>query len=247
MTINNGLLDIKQAAKLLNVSEVSLRRWTNEGRLACLRLGPKRERRFRQEDLEAFMESQNAVRKRPEAVHASPNLPVVGGIRVDHHCHVCGLYDDDAGRMKLAVPFLAEGLRLGQLCVLVARRDALKAILAHLKPGRNGMPDFAVGKELVVSEGETSGDAMLDVFERVNFEARAAGHSIRWVGDMTWTSTKRISTDELMDFEMRVDFLAQRFPLAAICQYDLRHFSGRAVLRALKCHGDTFRYPLALG
>src|SRR3979490_3021485 len=106
------LLNIKQAAKLLNVSEVSLRRWTNEGRMACLRLGPKRERRFREEDLEAFMESQGGAIKRLEAVPASPNLPVVGGIRVAQHCHVCALYDDDAGRLKLAVPFLAEGLRL---------------------------------------------------------------------------------------------------------------------------------------
>jgi hypothetical protein len=129
----------------------------------------------------------------------------------------------------------------------VARAEALKVLLAHLEPGRNGLPDFAVGKELVVSEGEKTGDAMLALLERVNFEARAAGHSIRWVGDMAWTSTKRISIDELMDFEMRVDFVAQRFPLAAVCQYDLRHFSGRAVLRALKCHSDTFRYPLALG
>ena len=245
--VSMGLLSIKQAAKFLNVSEVSLRRWTNQGRLACLRLGPKRERRFRQEDLEAFMESQNGARKRPEAVQALPDLPVVGGIRVAHRCHICGLYDDDAGRLKLAVPFLAEGLRLGQLCVLVARPETIKAILDHLEPGQGGLPDFALGKQLVVSEGEKSGDAMLAFLERINFEARAAGHSIRWVGDMAWTSTKRISIDQLMDFEMRVDFVAQRFPLAAVCQYDLRHFSGRAVLRALKCHSDTFRYPLALG
>src|SRR5438094_957820 len=33
------LLNIKQAAELLNVSEISLRRWTNEGRLACRRVG----------------------------------------------------------------------------------------------------------------------------------------------------------------------------------------------------------------
>jgi len=40
-------LNIEQAARLLNVSETSLRRWTNSGRLACLRVGRRRERRFR--------------------------------------------------------------------------------------------------------------------------------------------------------------------------------------------------------
>ena len=49
------LLDIEQAARFLNVSETSLRRWTNDGRLACLRVGRRRERRFRKADLLAFL------------------------------------------------------------------------------------------------------------------------------------------------------------------------------------------------
>lgn len=54
------LLDIRQAARFLNVSETSLRRWTNSGRLACLRVGLKRERRFRRAHLLAFLEDQPA-------------------------------------------------------------------------------------------------------------------------------------------------------------------------------------------
>src|SRR6267143_769869 len=38
MTHELELLDIQQAAALLHVSETSLRRWTNAGRLACLRV-----------------------------------------------------------------------------------------------------------------------------------------------------------------------------------------------------------------
>jgi len=45
----NELLDIGQAAAFLNVSEASLRRWTNSGRLVCLRVGQRRERRFRRD------------------------------------------------------------------------------------------------------------------------------------------------------------------------------------------------------
>src|SRR5437879_12576237 len=50
MSDQDELLDIKQAAQFLKVSETSLRRWTNAGRLACLRVGRKRERRFRSEE-----------------------------------------------------------------------------------------------------------------------------------------------------------------------------------------------------
>ena len=55
------LLDISEAAQFLNVSETSLRRWTNDGLLACLRIGRRRERRFRRTDLLAFLEQPTAA------------------------------------------------------------------------------------------------------------------------------------------------------------------------------------------
>jgi len=39
MTSDSEWLDIAQAAALLRVSEASLRRWTNGGRLPCRRIG----------------------------------------------------------------------------------------------------------------------------------------------------------------------------------------------------------------
>ena len=66
------LLNIKEAAALLKVSEASLRRWTNSGRLACMRLGAKRERRFRREDLMAFMEGREASAAPPPAPSGRP-------------------------------------------------------------------------------------------------------------------------------------------------------------------------------
>ena len=56
MAFDSELLDIAQAAALLRVSEASLRRWTNAGRLPCRRIGGRRERRFRRADLMAFLE-----------------------------------------------------------------------------------------------------------------------------------------------------------------------------------------------
>src|ERR1041384_2514363 len=68
------LLDIREAAEFLRVSETSLRRWTNAGRLPCLRIGGRRERRFRRADLLAFV-----------------------GVTPPHR-HFCGFYTNDQGR-----------------------------------------------------------------------------------------------------------------------------------------------------
>ena len=46
MDKTKGLLTLEEAARYLGASKISLRRWTNDGRLACHRIGVRRERRF---------------------------------------------------------------------------------------------------------------------------------------------------------------------------------------------------------
>lgn len=49
-------LNIQQAARFLNVSEMTVRRWTNAGALHCYRVGTRRARRFSVEDLIGYLE-----------------------------------------------------------------------------------------------------------------------------------------------------------------------------------------------
>ena len=53
---NSDLLRIGKAAKLIGVSGTTLRRWADEGRLKAYRIGVRRERRFRREDVLALLE-----------------------------------------------------------------------------------------------------------------------------------------------------------------------------------------------
>src|ERR1700686_1384449 len=55
MSEKQRFLTISEAAEFLHVSEISLRRWTNSGKLRCFRVGGRNERRFLVEDLIAFM------------------------------------------------------------------------------------------------------------------------------------------------------------------------------------------------
>ena len=80
------LLDIKQAAALLHVSETSLRRWTNAGRLRSFRVGGRRERRFRRADLLALLEEH----------------PAGDDIAFASGTHLFGLYTSDLARTDLA-------------------------------------------------------------------------------------------------------------------------------------------------
>ena len=62
---------------------------------------------------------------------------------------------------------------------------------------------------------------------------------------MAWALQKGMSIEALNDFEARYNHgLGHRFPVVSLCQYDARVFPGTAILGALKCHNDTFQYPL---
>ena len=224
----DDLLDIKQAAQFLKVSETSLRRWTNAGRLACLRVGHKRERRFRRADLLAFVEQQ----------------PAGDGPSAAHHSHVCGLYASHLSRVNLAVAFLADGLQPGSVSYLAAAPEARTEILAHLERRRPSLNADVDAGRLVLSEYAASPLAQLDYWETTLAGAtRAGAHSLRVVGDVSGGLGTRLAPHELVEYELGYDRLQQRFRVETLCLYDVRRSSGLGVLDVLQCHKDVFRYP----
>ncbi len=245
-TAQRPLLNLKQAARMLNASEVSLRRWTNSGNLACVRIGPKRERRFRRVDIMAFLEAPSAPQAEARPLRSIETHIYLEGIAVDHGSHLCTLYESDLGQQKLAIPFLADGLEAGETCCFVAAPQDQTPILEQLGALRRGLSDDIHGGRLVTMEGMGSGPAMLEHLEDLFIQVTRSGKRfIRLLGDMAWSSYQGLDRDELVEFEMKYTHsLARRFPVVSLCQYDARRFSGVDVLHALKCHEDTFRYPL---
>jgi transcriptional repressor of dcmA and dcmR len=244
---NPDLLNIKEAAALLKVSEASLRRWTNAGRLACLRLGAKRERRFRREDLMSFLEDRAATTAPAKPRSARPAEVLLEGIAIAYGNHICTLYENDLGRLKWSVPFLADGLGNGDACFLVGTKPVRDEILGHVSEAYDGVAQALDRGQLVLSDGIPDGEEMCEFVERSLVMATNAGmRAFRLLGDMTWCRHMGMSSDELIEYESRYNYaIARRFPLVSVCQYDVREFSGSAILGALKCHEDTFNYPLS--
>src|SRR5258708_10507810 len=111
------LLDIREAAALLRVSETSLRRWTNAGRLPCLRVGGRRERRFRRGDLLAFLSGEAATGPSPS------------------RSHFCGLFTHRLSRVREAAAFFAAGRRPRTPSPVLAPPGGQPAGVPVLQPG----------------------------------------------------------------------------------------------------------------
>ena len=241
MNDSNELLDIGEAARFLNVSETSLRRWTNSGALPCLRVGKRRGRRFRRVDLMAFME-QSA----PANLRGSRDDRVA----VKQGDHLCGIYGSDAGRIALSVPFLLDGLREGSPCVLIATTRGQKQILKNLGDIHPGLSSDIKTGRITLGGYRKSAKAQWDLLIACLEKARSTGaSSLRLCGDPTGLRAL-LSPKELVEFEVGVDDeVVAKFPVVILCLYDARQFTGIELLNALKTHSDTLRYPLnrALG
>jgi len=241
------LLDIGEAAQFLNVSETSLRRWTNDGLLPCLRVGRRRERRFLRGDLMAFMEQPTAApgtgnRNGNSMTAQSPRDESVAAIQGNH---LAGIYGTDAGRLDLAVSFLLDGLQQESVCFLVAPSAAQRDILKAMKRRRRSLSADIKAGRLIVSQHQRSAAKQLRFFELGMGKAEDKGaESFRVLGDM-WGLRLLVSAKEMILLEVGFERLVvARFPVVALCIYDARKFSGLELLDALKDHDDTFRFPL---
>jgi excisionase family DNA binding protein len=243
----NDLLDIGEAARFLNVSATSLRRWTNAGVLECLRIGKRRERRFRRAALLAFMEQPTVAQRSAGATGRSPanRDSAAESHAVSHGSHLCAIYGNEAGRISLCVPFLLDGLRERSICVLIASAASREKILENLKELRPRLSSDIKEGRLICAVYERSCSTQWKSLEKhLNKAQKAGGTSFRAVGDVIGMRSQ-ISAGELIEYEAGLDDrIMAKYPVAALCLYDARKFPGSELLNALKAHRDTFRYPL---
>jgi excisionase family DNA binding protein len=219
------LLNTAEAARFLRVSQASIRRWFDAGLLPGHRVGRRRERRFTEADLIAFM-SRSTPRSDASAAAS------VAGMSVAAPAHLATLFSTDSGALRLTVPFLAEGVRLHQPCFLVGSGQAVEQYRRDL--------DLDHGVTVVQFGGRTAAEAIAQ-WEEVLARARATGPTvIRVVGEMAEERRMFASEEEMFQYEQAYDLMCKRYPTVTICQYDVRQFDGVALLRALKAHPDLF-------
>src|ERR1700693_2622408 len=111
VVIGSGLLNTKEAAQFLRVSEASIRRWSNAGLLKAQRVGGRRERRFAQDELVGFLDQPTGAARPAFSQTSTVN---VGGTPVPLRSHLAPIFGTHLGGLRLSVPFLADGIRAGQ-------------------------------------------------------------------------------------------------------------------------------------
>ena len=230
MPARSDLLDIAEAAAFLQVSPASLRRWTNAGLLACYRIGGRRERRFRQEDLLAFLESHS---------RSAPAVLAQSDASAERAAHLCSLYASERERTSQIASFLAEGLDCGAVCFLGATRDVQKRVRRAMGVRAQALGGAIASGHVTLFELADEPTQQLEAWRSL-FDAavRSGARSLCAIGDVSGASfARRHTLDEVLEFEATYDrTLAARFPVASLCLYDARRLSGVETARVLSTH-----------
>ena len=224
------LLNIKEAAEILNVSEMTLRRWTNAGTLRCYRIGGKRERRFKIQDLHEYLAGKAA----PVDTYAV-SLGFGGGT-VPDGSHLTHLSLDAGEALDVGTSYLWEGLRNDETVLLVSPHLGTEKFIGSLQERGAGVENFRKRGKLHLSQGMDNPADMTAYISRVAAESEGP---FRVFGDMTWAASKGWSLEALTGLEENTNTLPSSAGKLFLCQYSLESFSGMAAMMAVETHGYT--------
>ena len=240
MSEKQRFLTIAEAAEFLQVSETSLRRWTNSGKLRCFRVGGRSERRFLKEDLLAFMRTMN-LQSEPLIAENETISTIESQER-----HICLFFINQDEQWLMMRPYLLDHLSTG-VPVLYIQDSTPSAHLMELlcEAGipvddlvDRGLLRILPPEEAYLLTGRFDAQRMIAFMESAILGALSSGHDrVFLTGEMTWSLPNAPGAESMMQYEALLNPLVDKYPgVTIVCQYDLRRFDGPSVLEALLTH-----------
>src|SRR5207244_2157947 len=230
-------LTITEASEFLQVSETSLRRWTNSGKLRCFRVGGRSERRFLQEDLLAFMQTMN-LQPEPPVTETETNTDTLSEER-----HICLFFVNQDEQWQMMRPYLLEHLGTGVPVLYIqdsTPAGRLKELLhAEGLPVNDlitrGLLRILPPEDAYLLTGRFDDQRMLAFMESAILGALAAGYNrVFLTGEMTWSLQNAPGSESMMHYESLLNPVVDKYPgVTIVCQYDLKRFDGPSLLYAL--------------
>lgn len=226
------LLNVKEAADFLNVSEMTIRRWTNSGALRCYRVGGKRERRFHAQDLHDCLKHWSAL---PACGCGMVRLGI-GETAVPDGSHFAHLGVSTTEILNVGIAYLLEGLTNQETVMMVTSKPNMETFANGLDAQGVDVGRAKDQGRLHFSQGMDSPQAMLTYISQI---AASSQGRFRLFGDMTWVKERGWSLDATRQLEEMCKGSPQASGRLFLCQYSLTVFSGQEAMMAAETHRHT--------
>lgn len=159
--------------------------------------------------------------------------------------HICGFFNSHDERYDVILPYLKEGLENNEEVLNILESAAhhehcdrlSKAGIPVQKKLANSQLKILTTEDTYLQGGTFAAEKMYTLVEKALIDAKNAGYdSIRACGDMVWALKNLPGTDELIEYEARLNLLVPKHSCSLVCMYDINRFSGRAMADVLATH-----------
>jgi hypothetical protein len=172
--------------------------------------------------------------------------------------HMCFIFNDEGERRWVMSKYIQSGLddneQVGYFVDTMSPED-LKRWMRELGVS---LPDELDGRQYSVAEaaetycpdGTFKVDRMIDTIGQAHYRSIREGYAgARLAGEMTWAKRGNPGSENLAEYECRINVLVRTVPTTALCQYDAQRFDGATLYDILSVHpmmivhGQVVRNP----
>ena len=159
--------------------------------------------------------------------------------------HICAFVDSREQQYEILLPFLREGIECRDCLLNIVSPERRADHLMRLRGGgidagplsETGQMQLMTFDDAYLKDGYFSAERMLDMVEAALSGARGAGFgALRGFGEMDWALSGLPGTEELLEYESRVNDVIAKYNDPLVCVYDVNKFSGRVVTDILSIH-----------
>jgi len=159
--------------------------------------------------------------------------------------HICAFFNSIDEQHRVLRPFMKDGFDRQEKAFHLVDPERREEHLRWLtEAGINVQEAMGTGQLEVwpwqdgpLRGGRFDQNIWLASFEQVLQSGPAAGYAqTRFFAHMEWALADLPGADDLIEFEMRVNYVVPKYEDAVICAYDLTKFGASVVMDALRTH-----------
>jgi hypothetical protein len=161
------------------------------------------------------------------------------------HRHICAFFNSFDEQHRVLRPFIRDGFLDGDKAYHYVDPQRQEEHLGWLAEAgvsvdeamSTGQLEVRPWEDATLRGGYFDVETWLATFEEVLQSGPASGYGqTRFFGHMEWALTDLPGTEDLIEYETRVNYLIPKYEDTVICTYDLTKFGASAVMDALRTH-----------
>lgn len=165
--------------------------------------------------------------------------------------HICAFFDSREEQYEILLPWLKEGMKNNEEIITILEGDMhcdhcyrlAKAGMPLDEMLANGQLKVLATEDTYLQGGSFAAERMFNMLEQALIQAESGPYGmVRGFGDMEWALKNLPGTDELIEYEARVNFLTPKYGCSLLCIYDINRFSGSAVADILSTHSHVIMH-----